>query len=550
MNTAHPPESRRIHGVPLAVKLAGVIAAVVAVFMIGFGLFLSNSLEDTVRARVMVSAVQAASAAAQADFDAWTHYYDTVDQGLSPTEVAEKWSSATPFQFKQWNEDEQRKARVEWNRDRLRRFAAQAPDVLAAELFTYTNGQRDKLLLASYQGEMSFEPVTGDPIVIGRGHGLLGLFTVGGRSVLAIRGSHPIVGPDGTERGEFAIYVDAAAVAAATHAFKLQVSYAAMLFVLLGAGISFLLGRRITLPLTKLQDDIRIVASGDLMHHTRSHSRDEIGELARTFDSLTRNLAESKEAEREASVSVREVEVAADVGRSLFPETLPAIPGHEVAVLHAGLEELTGVQYDVLAMPGGCFGLLLAQASGTGVPAALVMAMTRNTLRVVASRESDPGAVLREVNRFVAPDLRKGLFVSAVLAVVEPASGMLRVANAGHPAFLHYHADGARVSSVHSEGIALGFDTGPVFDRTLKVVERQLEPHDRILLHTEGATSLPGHDGEPLGEKRLAALLRHDEGLTAESFVGHVGAALRKYAGGELPEDVTLLTLGRLGGVG
>jgi serine phosphatase RsbU (regulator of sigma subunit) len=550
MSNAHHAESRRMHGMPLALKLAFVIAGVVAVFMAAFGIFLSGNLEETMSRQVKTAAIEAARGAAQADFFAWTSTYGTEDQGLTHEGLQAKVDEMTPFQYETWSGDEQRKATVEWNRLRFRRFVGDGSDILAAELFEMHDGKRGSLANSSYAGEMEFAPVIGQrSFTLGDGKAVMGLFTAGGLSRLAIRGSHPVRDRDDVIRGEIALYIDAAAVAEATADFKLRVAYAAMIFVLLGGIVSFALGRGVTKPLKRLQEDIRIVASGDLMHHTRTHSSDEIGDLARTFDLMTTSLLTSREGERQASASQKQVEVAAEVASSLFPDVLPDIPGCDVAAIHEGREELTGVQYDVLPMSGGRFGLLIGQASGTGAPAALVMAMARSFLRAVAARETDPGAVLREVNDLLAPDLPKGLYVSMLLAVVEPGAESITLANAGHPGFLHFHAATKKVSVVHSEGIALGFDSGPVFDRTLKVGHRALEPGDRILLHTQGVSDLPGADGTPFGEKHLGALLLTEGDLIAESFVGRVDLKLKEHTGtDDLPEDVTMLTLSRLGG--
>lgn len=547
MSSSQRTDTRRMKGVSLALKLAFVIAAVVAAFMVGFGVFLSHFIQETVEGQVMAQAVEAARAAATADFHAWTAGYGTEDQGLAADEVASRVGSMSPFEFRLYNENTERLDQVGWNRKRLQRLVGGGSDVLAVELFRLVDGKRGALVSSSYQGDMSFAPAVGSRSRrVGAGEAVLGVFAVSGRSQLAIRGSYPVFNRSGVGEGEFALYIDAAAVSEATASVKLKLNYAAMLLVLLGAGISYLLGWGITRPLKRLQEDIRVVAGGDLMHHTRSRSSDEIGELARTFDGLTRSLAAAKETERESAQSLRQVEVAGEVAASLFPETLPAIPGHDVAARHAGREALTGIQYDVLPMKGGRFGLLLAEASGSGVAAAFVMTMARSTLRAVAAHERDPGAVLVAVNQHLAPDLRGDLYVKALLLALDPSSGKLWVANAGHPSFLHLHAADGRVSVVHSEGIALGFESGPVFERTLKVLERQLLPGDRLLLHTAAVPDLLSADGEALGENRLGALLKREGELTGESFVARVDATLRKFAGGDLPDDVTLLTLGRL----
>lgn len=534
---------------PLATKLAGIISIVVAVFMVGFGLFLGGFLEQTVRLQIMTAAIAAARSAAQADYDAWTAYFATEDQGLTPTEVQTKVSAMSPFEARTYLNDEERKAQVTWNRQRLERLVIDDGKIVAADLVTFSaDGSEATIVAASYDGERAFQRFAGlETVSYGDAYAEEGLFTILGNSRRVIRGVAPVLRAGGEQLGELSVFIDSASVTEAAAQFKIAVSWAAMIFILAGAGISFVLGKRITRPLKQLQDDIRIVAGGDLGHHTRAHSRDEIGELARTFDSMTQSLAEAQEVERQAAATQRQATVAAEVAQSLVPTALPEIVGYDRAGVHHAAEDMPGEIFDLVPMAEGRFGILVARASGSGVPATLVLAMARSFLRAVAERETDPGVVLREVNRRLSGDLRKGMYVEVVLGVIDPAVGQLFLASAGGAPIYHYHAEHETVSVIHTEGIALGFDAGPVFDKTLNVLEREMVPGDRIALLTRGLLELSGADGQPLGEKRMGALVKREGATAAESFVGRIDASLTKFHhGADMQDDVTLITLGRL----
>jgi sigma-B regulation protein RsbU (phosphoserine phosphatase) len=231
----------------------------------------------------------------------------------------------------------------------------------------------------------------------------------------------------------------------------------------------------------------------------------------------------------------------------LFPTRLREVPGYDLAGHHEASGQLGGEYYDVLQMPGGRYGLLVGSASGSGVPAAMVMAMARSFLAALARSETDPGKVLREVNALLSGDLRRGMYVTVLLAVLDPGAGTLTLANAGHAPLLYCKAGGKSVAPVQSEGIALGFDKGPVFDQTLKVVRLTLKSGDRAVLFTPGVTRVTGADGSALGEGRFAAVVKREAHQPAATFVRRVAATVKKFRG-DLPlsEDVTLLTLGRL----
>jgi serine phosphatase RsbU (regulator of sigma subunit) len=550
--TPGAPEVRQMKGVPLAAKMAASLAILVAVFMASFGVVLKRFVEETVTVQILRAATDSARSAAQADMDAWTPNFDTEDQGLSRDEMQAKVDAMSPYDYRLYEGDQTRKAQITWNRQRFARFLGAGTRILAVELFRWGHGERGALVGASYLDEENraaaeFVPLVGRPAErFGAGAGQEGLLRVGNDTQHVIRGSYPIMDRNGMQEGEIAIHIDAKAIEEAVASFYWKVGYAGMVFILVGAAVSLLLGRRITRPLRLLQDDIRAVAAGDLDHHTRPHSTDEIGQLARTFDHMTRSLAEARDSERAAAASRRELAVAAEVTGSLFPKRLPDLPGWSMGGLHDTSGAPGGGTYAVLKLPGGKVGFLLAEASGGGVPGALVAAMARSSLRVVAEREADPGVVLREVNAHLSPDLREGLYVTALLAVLDPATGKLAVANAGHPPLLHHHVEIDGLETVLSEGIALGFDKGPVFDQTLKVAEIEVEPGDTVVLYAAGVCSLSGADGHVLGENRFAALVKREAGQPADQMVQRIGATMRKFRGREnLGPEVTLLAIGR-----
>ncbi len=546
-------EVRQIKGMPLAAKMAVIISVIVAVFMLVFGFVLVGNVGETVLAEVQRAAADAARTAAQADMAAWTPNFNTVDQGLSREQVQAKVDAMSPYDFRVYDTDEARRAQIAWNRGRFARFLGEGTSVVAVELFRWGNGRRGALVGASYVDEegrtqdTSFAPGQGRAeLSFEKGRAQEGLLTAGAETWHVIRGSYPIEDRTGEQTGEIAIHMNAASANQATDQFKFKVAYAGMLFVLLGAGLSFVLGRQITRPVRLLQDDIRAVASGDLKHHTKPHSSDEIGQLARTFDAMTRSLAEAAQGQKAAAASQRELAVAAEVTGSLYPRSFPHMPGWAASGVHDTSGAPGGGTYDVLEMPGGRWGFVVAEASGTGVPAALVTAITRSTLRVIAERETDPGAVLREVNARVSADLPQGMYVTALLAVIDPATGKTAIANAGHPPLLHQHAGIDGIEAVLSEGIALGFDDGPVFDQTLKVAETVLEPGDKALLYSSGLAGLSGGQGQVLGEERFAALVKREAQRDVETMMKRMDATLRKFHGRDsLGPDVTLLCFGR-----
>ena len=538
---------RKIRGTPLSTKLALAVGLIILVFMLAFTLVLQRFIREAVTEQLKLTALESARTAAQADVEAWTTYFATPYQGLDSAEVqaiVDGFRSPEDFQRSFLSDDE--KEIRDRNRARFGRFSDMEGKLEAVEL-TYDDGPGGQKLLASFSGEITWVPEAGGELVLGKGRAVRGFLTHSGfpRHV-AIRGTHPVQDPQGEVVGEFAVYIDARAIDETTDALILQISYGTAIFVLLGVACALLIGRQVTRPLKQLQDDIRLVAGGDLEHHTKVHSNDEIGELARTFDRMTRSLAEAAESEREAARSRHDVSLVADVAERLLPKKLPAISGYDVAAHHEAAGDVGHELYDVLEMADGRRGLLLASASGSGVAAAVVMAMARSFLIAVARGASDPGEVLRDVNGLLSGHLSQGMFVTMLLVVLDPKTGAIDIANAGHPALVLHKGSSGKALEIHSEGIALGFDKGPVFDRTLVVRALELEAGDRIVLGSEGVLKLRGADGKALGDKRWVGLVKREAEHPSQACIQRIAATLTKFRGKQASEaDVTLLALGR-----
>jgi serine phosphatase RsbU (regulator of sigma subunit) len=539
---------RHVRDVSIATRMTLVIAGLLAVFMLTFGVFLRGFVRQAVKRQIMWAAYESAYTAAQADLAAWTEYFGTPFQGRTREELTELVAGMTPAQYAERYASEQVTRLRDLNKARFAGFVAPGLRIVAVELLDLTEGA--KLLAQSYRGDGRFTPVVGEPpISVRTGEVAEGDMSVQGRTQHVIRGAYPVSGTPEGRRVDLVVYIDAGAVDDAMAELTWKVGVASLAFIFVGSLVSWLVTQRLMRPVHLLQEDMRIVAGGDLEHHTTVHSRDEIGGLARSFGLMTESLLAARQAERETAAGRHQMSVAGEVAASLFPTRLPDVPGYDLAGHHEASGQLGGEYYDVLEMPGGRYAFLVGSASGSGVPAAMVMAMARSFLAALARSEADPGKVLREVNALLSGDLRRGMYVTVLLAVLDPGAGTLTLANAGHAPLLYCKAGGKSIAPVQSEGIALGFDKGPVFDQTLKVVRLALGPGDRAVLFTPGVTRVTGADGSALGESRFAAVVKRETGQPAAAFVRRVAATVKKFRGERpLSEDVTLLTLGRLSG--
>jgi serine phosphatase RsbU (regulator of sigma subunit)/anti-sigma regulatory factor (Ser/Thr protein kinase) len=235
----------------------------------------------------------------------------------------------------------------------------------------------------------------------------------------------------------------------------------------------------------------------------------------------------------------QELRVARLIQQTLLPQELPALAGWGVSAYYQPARAVGGDFYDFLYFPDGKVGFIVADVTDKGVPAALVMATTRTLLRAAAERLESPGAVLARTNDVLVQEIPPKMFVTCFYALLDPATGHLRYANAGHDVPYHYTAQG--VVELRATGMPLGLMSGMGYDEK----ETTLGPSDYVLLYSDGLVEAHNPAREMFSFPRLQALLAtHTDGATLHEFLLAELAAFTG-PGWEQEDDVTLVTLQR-----
>ena len=196
-----------------------------------------------------------------------------------------------------------------------------------------------------------------------------------------------------------------------------------------------------------------------------------------------------REQEAEAVTRQRfeqELEVARLIQQNFLRRSCRICPGWQLSAYYRPAREVGGDFYDVIPLPDGRVGLVVGDVTDKGVPAALVMSATRSVLRASAQRIIEPGAVLERVNEHLCPDMPEKMFVTCLYGVLDPATGLLRFANAGHD--VPYVKTAGGVGELRARGMPLGLMTGMTYEEK----ETTLEPGDSVLLHSDGVVE--AHD--------------------------------------------------------
>ncbi len=268
-----------------------------------------------------------------------------------------------------------------------------------------------------------------------------------------------------------------------------------------------------------------------------------IGLWATAFVRQVAAVAETSErlrrAEEDREREAQELSAARVIQQQLLPKELPSISGWRLASYYRPARAIGGDFYDFLELPDGQVALVAGDVTDKGIPAALVMTTTHSIFRGDAPGLVSPGAVLEQANNRLYPDIPAHMFVPCLYAVLDPHSGRLRYANAGHN--LPYVATADRVTELRARGMPLG----AMPDMTYEENEAYLAPGESILLHSDGLVEAHNPAGEMFGFPRLQKIVENSSG--GEHLIDECLTELREFVGSdwEQEDDITLVTLQR-----
>jgi serine phosphatase RsbU (regulator of sigma subunit)/anti-sigma regulatory factor (Ser/Thr protein kinase) len=254
-------------------------------------------------------------------------------------------------------------------------------------------------------------------------------------------------------------------------------------------------------------------------------------------------LVRQQEAEiAERSRIEQELRVATLIQQQFLPRELPDLPGWQIATYYRPARAVGGDFYDFIHLPDGQMAIAVGDVTDKGVPAALIMARTHSILRGDAPRLVSPGDVLARANDLLVREVPANMFVTCLFAVLEPTSGRLRFANAGHPLPFVHTADG--VVELRARGMPLGLLPNMEYEEH----ETVLAPGQSMLLHSDGVGEAHSPDREMFGFRRLANLVA--EGVGGQVLIDNVLATLSRFVGpdSEQEDDITLVSIQRAAG--
>ncbi len=309
--------------------------------------------------------------------------------------------------------------------------------------------------------------------------------------------------------------------------------------------------RNIIKPLTRFAHSADQIALGNFNTELpQVNSKDEMLHLRKSFEimqeSLVKQIEETKQVNEQKGRIESELMIARHIQMSMLPKTFPPFPERSDISIYASLspaKEVGGDLYDFLIRDEKLF-FCIGDVSGKGIPASLLMAVTRALFRMVSTHESNPGSILSDINEVMARDNDSVMFVTLFVGVLDMPTGRLRYSNGGHNAPILISSTGTRNGELPVEP---NYPIGIVPDHKFSTQEALIDPYTTIFLYTDGLTEAEDIQHAQFGEQRIFDTVNEalaDNNFSAEALVTAMKDKVKSFVDdAEQSDDLTMLSI-------
>lgn len=328
-----------------------------------------------------------------------------------------------------------------------------------------------------------------------------------------------------------------------------NMTFATAVFAVIGVIGSILLVTYVVRPINSLARGAKIIGEGNLDHEVEVNTNDEVGDLARMFNVMTKNLKEDQSQLVEKEKLEQELRIATEIQYTLLPKSLPRTPGFDFGAVYTAAKEVGGDYYDFMNIQDNGrsrIALAIADVSGKGIPGAFMMAVTRSVLRATAVGAMSPVEVLKSTNAILYPDIKRGMFVSMFYGLLDAATGEIEFSGVGHNPTILYRAGSRSIEMIRCKGLALGLRDPSVFDRLIESKHIALGPGDILIQYTDGIQHAMNAAEERFGMDRLLTCIREHSHLAAQALLDKVMNSVVQFTAG-FPQfdDITMVAVKR-----
>lgn len=317
-----------------------------------------------------------------------------------------------------------------------------------------------------------------------------------------------------------------------------------ILAMLLSIVLGMLVWSRVTGPLARLVKGTRHIARGELEHRVPVAGDDEVAELGRSFNRMAADLKshidELRRTTAEKERLLKELEIAKGIQQSFLPDTVPHVEGVDIAAVTIPARVVGGDFYDFIKFGRSRWGLVVADVSGKGIPAALFMALSRTLVRASVRDAASPAEAIKHANSLILEDSKANMFVTLFYAILDSDKMTLEYANAGHNPPLFLSDPGSGVVLLKAQGVPLGL----LPDMDLHVDTVSLKPGNVVTLYTDGVTEALDGAGERFEVERLSETIAANRERPAAEIVERTQETLTRFVGDQPQfDDITLMVV-------
>jgi serine phosphatase RsbU (regulator of sigma subunit) len=309
--------------------------------------------------------------------------------------------------------------------------------------------------------------------------------------------------------------------------------------------IGLVLARSITGSVHALSQGTEHVRQGDFGYKVQVRSRDQLGELADSFNLMTTSIQDLLRQSAEKERLEEELRVARNIQMSLLPKDRVNVPGLSIAALCLPATEVGGDYYDFIPLGNDRLALLIADVSGKGTSAALYMAELKGLVLSLSRIYDSPRKLLVQANEILSATLDTRSFITMAYAIIDMGSRRMTYARAGHtPIFqLSVNAGASNARVLAPDGLGLALDRGTRFEKILREESIDLDSGDLFLFFTDGVSEAMNTRSELFGEERLRRVMERNRELSPDDLRKKMIDEVFEFAGGAVQHDDMTMVL-------
>ncbi|MFQ5454178.1 MAG: PP2C family protein-serine/threonine phosphatase, partial [Candidatus Zixiibacteriota bacterium] len=282
-----------------------------------------------------------------------------------------------------------------------------------------------------------------------------------------------------------------------------------VILIFLGIVGIYLLSNYFVTPILKITYRVRKFTSGDLETELPLEGAEEFFEISRAFNQMITRLSQDRKNIAEREKLAKEIEVASEIQKTLMPIKLPTLPKLEIDSFYRAASVIGGDLYDVFKVSEDRYCLVVADVSGKGVPASLVMSMLKTVIQINALHAASAKSVLIKVNNYLKENIPPGIFITVFMVIYNSATRTINAVSAGHNPMLFFSAEQNKIIKINPKGMPLGMPVTrePSFEKRLEEIDIKMNDGDLFFIYTDGITEATDRDSNQYGLERLVNLL-------------------------------------------